>query len=89
MINSYMKCQKKKLFKNKSIRPCNASRCITHQKQSSEVVEITKKLFYAHCLRVKNKVFSKILIELDHVAVHGGQFVILLSGDLCKAVGFY
>lgn len=58
----------------------------THQKQSSKVAEITKKFFYAHCLRVKDEVFSEILIELDHVVVHGGQFFILVSGTLCKTV---
>lgn len=61
---------------------------ITHQKQSSEVAQITEEFFYAYCFGIKGKVFSQVLIQLSHVVVHVGQFFILLSGTLSKAVRF-
>lgn len=58
----------------------------THHEEEAEAGQLSKKVLHADCVGVESKVVADILVELFHVLVHGGQFLVLLPGMFTEAV---
>lgn len=71
------------LEKKKKKQNCEIS---THQEEHAEVGQFSKEFLQADSVRVKGKVAAEALVELLHVLVHGGEFLVLLSSVLAEAV---
>lgn len=58
----------------------------THHEEEAEVGQLSKKVLHADRVGVEGKIVADTLVELLHVLVHGGQFLVLLPGMFAEAV---
>lgn len=58
----------------------------THHEEHAEVGQFSEEILHADRVRVKGKKAPYALVELLHVLVHRGQFLVLLPGMLAEAV---